>query len=115
MASRTNHDRYVEIGEFGQKKNYILSERGQTERHLKIIDDVSIEKQFDNVFNVLTAYGEKSDSSQASLTLRDAYLDQQRKGKSLIDGFPIVILNPTVNNEQKNYYTNITKLHLTIH
>lgn len=106
----TNHDRYVEIGEFGQKKNYMLSESGQTERHIKIIDDVSIEKQFDNVFNVLTAYGEKSDSSQASLTLRDAYLDQQRKGKSLIDGFPIVILNPTVNNEQKNYYTNITKI-----
>lgn len=103
-------DRYLEIGAFGESKNYILSENGQTERHIKIIGEVSVEKQFDHVFNAVTVYGEKSDSSQASLTLRDVYLEQQQTGKSPIDGFPVVILNPTVNNEQKNYYTNITRI-----
>nr|DAV18248.1 MAG TPA: peptidoglycan hydrolase [Caudoviricetes sp.] len=106
----SRYDRYLEIGAFGEKKNYIISESGQTERHLKIIDQVSVSKEYEQVFNVVTVYGEKSDSSQASLTLREAYLDQQRKGKSLIDGFPIVILNSTANKEQKNYYTNITKI-----
>lgn len=108
----TRFDRYLEIGAFGEKKPYIFTEptRNMTDAHLPILGAVSIERDFDSVFNVLTVYGEKSDSSQASLTLRDAYLDQQRKGKPLIEGFPIVVLNPTVNNEQKNYYTNITKI-----
>ncbi|WP_406834437.1 phage tail tip lysozyme [Lactococcus lactis] len=106
----TRYDRFLEIGAFGEKKNYILSETGQTERHLKIIGSVSISKQFDNIFNVATVYGEKSDSSQVSLTLREAYLDQQQQGHDIISGFPIVILNPTANREQKNYYTNITKI-----
>lgn len=106
----TRYERFLEIGAFGDKKNYILSETGQTERHLRIIGDISISKQFDDVFNVATVYGEKSDSSQASLTLREAYLDQQQQGHDIIAGFPIVILNPTANKEQKNYYTNITKI-----
>lgn len=106
----TRYDRYLEIGAFGEKKNYILSETGQTERHLKIIDQVSISREFEQVFNVVTVYGEKSDSSQASLTLREAYLDQQQQGHPIIEGFPIVILNSTANKEQKNYYTNITKI-----
>lgn len=104
------YDRYLEIGAFGEKKNYIISEIGQTERHLKLIGAPSITKEFDHVFNVCTVYGEKSDSSQASLTLREAYLDQQQQGHDIIDGFPIVILNATANKEQKNYYTNITKI-----
>lgn len=106
----TRYDRYLEIGAFGEKKNYILSETGQTERHLKIIDQVSISREFEQVINVVTVYGEKSDSSQASLTLREAYLDQQQQGHPIIEGFPIVILNSTANKEQKNYYTNITKI-----
>ncbi|MBO0459555.1 C40 family peptidase [Enterococcus hulanensis] len=104
------YNRYLEIGAFGEKKNYIISESGQTERHLKIIDQVSVSKEFDQVFNVVTVYGEKSDSSQASLTLREAYLNQQQQGHDIIEGFPIVILNSTANKEQKNYYTNITKI-----
>lgn len=106
----TKHDRYLEIGAFGEKKNYIISEYGQTERHLNIIDQVSVSKEFEQVFNVVTVYGEKSDSSQASLTLREAYLDQQQQGHDIVEGFPIVILNSTANKEQKNYYTNITKI-----
>ncbi|MFT1715515.1 hypothetical protein, partial [Vibrio cholerae] len=61
----TRYDRYLEIGTFGEKKKYIVSESGQTERHLKIIGEVTISKKFDNVYNVATVYGEKSDSSQA--------------------------------------------------
>lgn len=104
------YDRYLEIGAFGEKKNFIVSESGQTERHLQLIGAPSITKEFDQVFNVCTVYGEKSDSSQASLTLRDAYLAQQQQGHDIIEGFPIVILNSTANKEQKNYYTNITKI-----
>jgi|GEM_PF-2174452 len=106
----TRYDRHLEIGAFGEKKNYIISETGRTERHLKIIDEVTITKEFDHVFNVVTVYGEKSDSSQASLTLRESYLAQQQQGHDITDGFPIVILNSTANKEQKNYYTNITKI-----
>ncbi|WP_461211772.1 phage tail tip lysozyme [Enterococcus sp. JNUCC 77] len=104
------YDRYLEIGAFGEEKNYILSKSGQTKRHINIIGDVNISKEFDDVFNALTVYGEKSDSSQASLTLREAYLDQENGEKIAIDGFPIVILPYTVNNEQKDYYTDITKI-----
>lgn len=106
----TRYNRYLEIGAFGKKKNYILSETGQTEKHIRIIGEISISKHFDDVYNVATVYGEKSDSSQTSLTLREAYIDQQRQGHDIIKGFPIVILNPTANTEQKNYYTNITKI-----
>lgn len=104
------YDRYLEIGAFGTKKQYIVSVNGSTERHLQIIGDIKVIKAFDGVFNVATVYGEKSDSSQASLTLREAYLAQQQQKHDITKGFPIVILNPTTNKEQKNYYTNITKI-----
>ena len=104
------YDRYLELGAFGEKKNYIISENGQTDRHLNLIGAPTISKEFDHVFNVATVYGEKSDSSQASLTLREAYLDQQQQGHDIIKGFPIVVLNSTANREQKDYHTNITKI-----
>ena len=108
----TRYDRYLEVGKFGEEKPYIISEynKNTPANYLPIINGVSIARDFDNVFNTVTVYGEKSDSSQASLTLREAYLDQKRKGSALIDGFPIVVLNPTVNNEQKKYYTDIAKI-----
>lgn len=108
----TRYDRYLEVGQFGEKKPYIVAEQmtNMQPHHIPIIGGISIQRDFDNIFNTVTVYGEKSDSSQASLTLREAYLDQKRKGKPLIDGFPIVVLNPTVNNEQKKYYTDIAKI-----
>lgn len=106
----TRFTRYLEIGAFGAKKQYILSTKGRTKLHIPIIGEVKVTKAFDGVFNVATIYGEKSDSSQASLTLREAFLAQQQQKHDITEGFPIVIFNPTTNREQKNYYTNITKI-----
>jgi len=105
------YERFLEIGTFGEIKNYILTNKGgQTKKHINIINNVKVSKEFDNVYNALTVYGEKSDSSQASLTLRESYLTQENSKKVKPEGFPIVIMPYTVNNEQKPYYTNITKI-----
>lgn len=91
----TNEKR-VEIGKFGKKKPYILSVKPSSESNIRIIQEPKIDYDFANVVNVATVISSKSDGGMASLTLREVYNDPSLQ----IDGFPVVILRPNVNNER---------------
>lgn len=93
----TNEKR-VEIGSFGEKKPYIISLKPSGKSNIHILTEPTIDYDFDDVINVASVYGDKSDSGMSSVTLRDVYMDES----SHIDGFPIVILREAVNNE-RNY------------
>lgn len=97
----------VEIGEFGEKKPYTVSVKPSGEHNIRIIEEPTIDYDFENVINVATVYSDKSDSGMASLTLREVYNDEAliANGK-ITDGkrlqnpkFPVIILRGNVNNE----------------
>lgn len=86
----------VEIGEFGEKKPYIVSLKPSGERNIHILSEPVIDYEFDNVVNVATVYSDKSDSGMASLTLREVYNDKTLQK----EGFPVIILRGDVNDER---------------
>lgn len=105
--------RRVEIGSFGEKKPYILSDKPRTDMGMPnagylvpIISGVTIDHDYDNVVNMITVYGEKSDSGMSSMSLREVYNDSG----SQLDGFPVLILKNGINNERNYDYIEFTKL-----
>ena len=98
----------VDISEFGEKKQYIISGKPAGVNNIQIIEAPQVEIDFDNVFNLATVYAEKSDSGMSSLTLREVYDDPTLQK----DGFPCVILRNNVNNERDytKYITQYPKL-----
>lgn len=90
------NDKKIEIGRFGEIKPYIVSKRPSGETNIRIIDEPTVRYDFDNVINVATVYGEKSDSGMSSLTLRDIHDNQELQD----DNFPVIILRGNVNNER---------------
>lgn len=87
----------VEIGTFGAVKPYIFSIKPPGKTNIQILEEPSIDYNFDNVINVATVYSDKSDSGMSSVTLRDIYNNPSAYQK---DGFPVVILHANVNNER---------------
>lgn len=90
------NNRIVQIGRFGKKQPYIFSTKPAGETNIQIIEEPTIDYDFENVINVATVYSDKSDSGMSSLTLRDVY-ERPQYQKS---GFPVVILHANVNNER---------------
>ena len=90
------NEKLVQIGKFGDKKPYTLSVKPSGKTNIRIIQEPTIDYDFENVVNVATVYSDKSDGGMSSLTLREVYedLDSQK------DGFPVVILHSNVNNER---------------
>lgn len=86
----------IDISEFGDKKQYILSKKPTGRNNISIVEDPTVEYDFENVVNVATVYSEKSDSGMSSMTLREIYNDPDLQE----DGFPVVILRNNVNNER---------------
>lgn len=86
----------VDIGTFGERKNYIVTVKRSGESVIGIVEEPTIEYDFENVVNLATVYSEKSDSGMSSLTLREVYNDPSLQK----DGFPVVILRSNVNNER---------------
>ena len=86
----------VEIGEFGEKKPYVVSLKPSGETNIHILSEPTIDYEFDNVINVATVYSDKSDSGMASLTLREVYNDPTLQKEE----FPVIILRGDVNNER---------------
>jgi len=99
----TNEKR-VEISSFGEKKQFIVSEKPSGVNNISIIGAPSIDPDFNDVVNLATVYAEKSDSGMSSLTLREVYEDPSLQK----DGFPCVILRSNVNNE-RDYSKYITQ------
>ena len=102
------NEKRVEIGKFGEEKPYILSTKPSGKTNIRIIEEPTIDYDFENVVNVATVYSDKSDGGMSSLTLREVYSDPSLQK----DGFPVVILHANVNNERdyKQYITQYPKL-----
>lgn len=90
------NEKKVELGKFGEKKPYIFSLKPSGKTNIRIIEEPTIDYDFENVINVATVYSDKSDSGMSSLTLREVYNDKSLQK----DGFPVVILHANVNNER---------------
>lgn len=86
----------VEIGKFGEEKNWIISKRDTRGNNISIIEDPEIDYDYSKVVNVATVYSEKSAGGMNSLTLREVYNDPDLQE----EGFPVVILRANVNNER---------------
>lgn len=97
------NDKRVEIGKFGQIKPYTLSMKPSGNYNIRIIEEPTIDYDFENVVNVATVYSDKSDGGMSSLTLREVYNDPSLQK----EGFPVVILHANANNERdyQNYIT----------
>ncbi|OFI46761.1 hypothetical protein BG262_02890 [Floricoccus penangensis] len=104
----TRYERYLEIGEFGEKKNYVFSKYGNSKYHIPILSDVKITQSAANVYNVATVFNDKSDDSVDGLSLKWAYLEQQKLGYPIEEGFPIVILDPV--KKDKETWQNISNI-----
>lgn len=96
--------RKVEIGSFGEHLPYTVSKKPLSKVNIPIVGEVTVTHEYDNVINVATVYGEKSDSGMSSLSLRDAYEGEQDPD------FPIFILKNGINNERDYDYVEFTKL-----
>lgn len=89
-------DKVIEISEFGEKKPYICSLKPKGITNIQILTEPKIDYDFSSVTNVASVYSAKSDSGMSSLTMREIYEDESLQ----IDGFPVIILKPSVNNER---------------
>lgn len=100
------NEKRVEIGRFGDIKPYTLSTKPSGKTNIRIIEEPTIDYDFENVVNVATVYSDKSDGGMSSLTLREAYMDEELLEKGIIEeriqkeGFPVVILHDNANNER---------------
>lgn len=102
------NEKRVEIGSFGAEQPYTLSTKPSGATNIRIIEEPTIDYDFENVVNVATVYSDKSDGGMSSLTLREVYNDPSLQ----VDGFPVVILHANVNNERdyRQYITQYPKL-----
>lgn len=91
-------EKRIDVGVFGDKKPFFISKRPRGETNIPIIDEPTIDYDFENVFNIATVYTEKGDSGMSSTTLREVYNNPSYQ----LNGFPVVILRSNVNNE-RNY------------
>lgn len=102
------NEKLVQIGKFGTKKPYIVSLKPPGETNIQIIEEPTIDYDYENVINVATVYSQKSDSGMSSLTLREVYNDTSLQDSK----FPVVILRENVNNERdyRRYVTQYPEL-----
>lgn len=97
-------EKKIEIGKFGQKKNYKITVDPPGETNIQMLDEPTIHYDFEHVINVATVYSEKSDTGMSSMTLREIYENPELQDPD----FPVVILRANVNNE-RNYERYITQ------
>lgn len=102
------NEKKIQIGSFGEEQPYTLSTKPSGKTNIKIIQEPTIDYDFENVINVATVYSDKSDGGMSSLTLREVYNDPSLQK----EGFPVVILHANANNERdyKKYITQFPKL-----
>lgn len=102
------NEKRIEIGKFGQIKPYTLSTKPSGKTNIRIIEEPTIDYDFENVINVATVYSDKSDGGMSSLTLREVYMDPSLQKP----GFPVVILHANANNERdyRKYVSQYPKL-----
>ena len=89
-------EKLIEISEFGEKKPYMISTKPSGIRNIRILTEPTIDYDYESMINVATVYSAKSDTGMSALTLREIYNDESLQK----DGFPVIILKPSVNNER---------------
>ena len=101
-------EKRIDVGVFGDKKPLMVSKRPRGETNIPIMEEPTIDYDFENVFNIATVYTEKGDSGMSSTTLREVYNNPSYQ----FAGFPVVILRANVNNERdySMYATTYPKL-----
>lgn len=99
-------EKQIDIGPFGDKKQYTVSLRPSGKTNIRILQEPTIEEDFSNVINLATVYSDKSDGGVTSLTLREVYNDKQLQSPN----FPVVILRNNINNEREYDYVDFPKL-----
>ncbi|MDH6364643.1 hypothetical protein M2139_001630 [Enterococcus sp. PF1-24] len=102
-----NCGRRIEISQFGEEKPYTISVKAPSQQNIQILEEPIVTINSSNVKNVLTVYGEKSDSGMSSMSLRDVYLEKEG---ATIPGFPVVILRDGINTERQYPYISYNKL-----
>lgn len=90
------NEKKVQIGRFGEKKPYTISDKPSGKTNIRLISEPTIDYDFENVVNVATVYSDKTDGGMSSLTLREVYMNPALQKP----GFPVVILHANVNNER---------------
>ena len=101
-----NAGRTLDIGTFGDKKPYTLSTLDPSDQNIRMLSEPIIRHEYENVINIATVYGEKSDSGMSSMSLREVYNEEGAQ----VAGFPVVILRNGINNERGYDYIEFTKL-----
>lgn len=100
------YGRTLDIGSFGEVSPYVISKLPSGRSNIRLIREPEIRHEFDRVINTAVVYGEKGDSGMSSMSLREIYNDPA----SQLPGFPVVVWNPSVNNERRYFYTDMIKL-----
>lgn len=90
------NEKLIQVGKFGKQKNYTLSLRPSGQMNRRIIEEPTIDYDYENVINVATVYSEKSDTGMASMTMREVYTNPDLQKA----GFPVVIIRANANNER---------------
>lgn len=101
-----SENKIIQIGKFGEEKQYIVSLRPSGGRNIRIIEEPSINEDFASVINLATVYANKSDSGMSSLSLREVYNDTSLQDPN----FPVVIIRNNINNERDYDYIDYPKL-----
>jgi hypothetical protein len=99
-------DKRIEVGVFGEKKNYTVSLRPSGKNNIHILEEPEINEDWSNVINLATVYANKSDSGMSSLSLREVYNDTSLQDPN----FPVVIIRNNINNERDYNYIDYPKL-----
>lgn len=99
-------NKILQIGAFGEKKNYTVSTKLSGSNNIRILGEPTIDEDFSNVINLATVYANKSDSGMTSLSLREVYNDTSLQDSN----FPVVILRNNINNERDYNYIDYPKL-----
>lgn len=98
--------RKLETGSFGDDSGYFVSRKRSSAYNIQMITDPVILHEFENVINIATVYGEKSDSGMSSMSLREVY----REPGAQYPGFPVRILKNGINNERPYDYVEFASL-----
>lgn len=101
-----SENKIIQIGKFGEEKQYTVSLRPSGGRNVRIIEEPSINEDFSSVINLATVYANKSDSGMSSLSLREVYNDTSLQDPN----FPVVIIRNNINNERDYDYIDYPKL-----
>lgn len=99
-------EKQIDIGSFGEKKQYTVSLRPSGRNNIRIIEEPKVKIDFSNVINLATVYADKSDGGMTSLTLREVYNDETLQSPK----FPVVIMRNNINNERDYDYIDFPKL-----